>query len=1847
MATTFDSFDPSVTQAPQEETKVPLWLQSADLHNLGNGNPSLITKEDPVNLDYVTKFIKATVASGTNQLYNAGQTVGNWFIPGEDKIQLRSTEDYIASIDSDLVDFYKQKQDTVDFLGFALSSVVPGSLGVKGLRLLNAGEKVVTTATKTGVLGNTLGRATGLLYPSQEKLVFQAVSDIVSSRATFNVIRSSTLKALGSGFTTNVLEAAAYETAVAATMYNSPVLDQMDRTDLFWNIAIGAGLGGVIGGSLTGFSTWGKIKKTVSKIENDIAPWRVVYYGSDKASASEKAAMLIWGKNRMPDVPAKTGIPAQDLLVDKIVQTKAETIKTYDTELRSVLSTLTKGDEETANALWQNIKNASTEDAVNILVQAQTAGKLAESAITEKELARLQKKVASLTATDSELERFSNLSVRYLKVHGPDAGSIYEKAPTVFNLADSLKKGESVVVKGNTVSAGARKYQFSFNDDWNIFQKDHFETEARYLWAEKSPALPPSGAVISENDLPLLQKARKENITSLSVKLEDGTEKVYDATSPEFTDFLVFKKHDLAYRLENSASQEINSLKSAQEVEAYLKKELKIDFKVVDFPPEYNFIAAHATEIDQKLLDKLKVTSLKQILVSRKQLTNLPIERLVQALKHEQGHSFFQPIVDIGGISVDDIPLLRNELIPISKRIRPELWKEPKKYNYLANTNVDPNKVQSLHELMADAYAFASQHPTEMRRLAPKWWQMFGETVHPVPQKLLDAMTLKNVKLTQEQIAKMVDVQPEILSGELKLGDTSGYFARDAYKTAYTKRLVESGVRPADAAGEIDLTNVPSVIKMSYDRTPVKDMDGNLLEGMAIVQQKQRIYQDSIDRIFIANMPADIADKFLPYSAEDLFDVQAINAPGRSFLGASNSNYTSFGAKAELNGQLAVKARIAAETDTKDFYAPYTYALAKNQAASIEWSVLHQRLRNIPENYVYDEEAKALVPKKLKVYNDKVQAAIEEGKDPSKIKIPEIGENIPTKIPVKNAETQEMIKAYIQRNSVRRGKHNAIQAVRDGIHDLPDTDVFYPIAPNPKNYKHFAFVVDRSVTGYERSRMLYAQNEEQLAQLISLVQKDKPESWSILTKKDAETWYKAIGQFEYEKSIKDLEFDSALLRKGVSAPEIVPTDPLKIVNDFVEYEVQKERNMVNELISAKYQSVFESLRNMGESYTSIATSKKGSLQSLMNYAENSVKNPMADYIRATLGIAKDADYAWWFTPQRTVEKTLSNLYSNIAEVFDNRKSIQDLDKINQMLKAAGYKGTNYDEAINRWANYTAPKSVLGAFTSKANAILATLTLRLDWLNAITNAVGSNVLYHPELRSIIRAIEKGDSAAVGKLTELAKVKLPGHEEYVLSPVKVQARAIQNFFKSMNAAKNPQEAALLQTYRDYGFITHISDQYKYVIDELSLTGAEDAVKLHTKLNNVNDMLVELAQKGEKLTANRFAEEFNRFVAADSARQLMQIAVDHNIISNAEMWANVNTFVRRTQGTYTAALRPAILQGPIGQAVSLFQTYQFNLLQQLFRHVSEGDMKDAMLMMGLQGTIFGLQGLPAFNAINTHILGTMGGNPESKDAYYQAYNTLGKEGGDWLMYGAASNIFGLIHKDLRTNLYTRGDINPRQVTVIPTSFADIPIVNAWNKVFTGLKGALNNIALGGDVWNSILTGVEHASVNRPLAGLAQILQSSDNPESLVFSTSNKGNIIASNDLMSLANLTRLAGGKPFDQAIVADLGYRMQVYAANQTSKKEELAKAIKSTLYKGKTPTQDQIKNFATNYVNMGGDQKTWNQFWMRQITNANQEQSDRITNIMKSPALQKLQVLMGGEAYTPNLTDMATEEGVTE
>jgi len=177
--------------------------------------------------------------------------------------------------------------------------------------------------------------------------------------------------------------------------------------------------------------------------------------------------------------------------------------------------------------------------------------------------------------------------------------------------------------------------------------------------------------------------------------------------------------------------------------------------------------------------------------------------------------------------------------------------------------------------------------------------------------------------------------------------------------------------------------------------------------------------------------------------------------------------------------------------------------------------------------------------------------------------------------------------------------------------------------------------------------------------------------------------------------------------------------------------------------------------------------------------------------------------------------------------------------------------------------------------------------------------------------------------------------------------------------------------------------------------------------------------------------------------------------------------------------------MIQGPIGQAIGLFQTYQFNLMQQLLRHVGEGSAKDAATLLALQGTIHGMNGLPAFNAINTHIVVNASVNTEHRDLYDSLYGAVGKQAGNWLMYGVGSNW--LLHPDLKVNLYTRGDINPRHLTIIPTDLSQVPIIQAGVKFFGNIFETAGKLAAGGDVSQTILQGLEHNSISRPLAGLA----------------------------------------------------------------------------------------------------------------------------------------------------------------
>jgi hypothetical protein len=284
----------------------------------------------------------------------------------------------------------------------------------------------------------------------------------------------------------------------------------------------------------------------------------------------------------------------------------------------------------------------------------------------------------------------------------------------------------------------------------------------------------------------------------------------------------------------------------------------------------------------------------------------------------------------------------------------------------------------------------------------------------------------------------------------------------------------------------------------------------------------------------------------------------------------------------------------------------------------------------------------------------------------------------------------------------------------------------------------------------------------------------------------------------------------------------------------------------------------------------------------------------------------------------------------------------------------------------------------------------------------------------------------------------------------------------------------------------------------------------------------------------------------------------------------------------------------------------------------------------MMGLQGTMYGMNGLPGFQYINQHIIGTASGNPNHTDAYSNLYGAAGKTAGDWLMYGIPSNL-------LQTNLYSRGDINPRTLTVVPIAPQDLVTVSAFGKFAGNLKETVGKLAGGGDVWQSVLQGLEHNGISRPLAGLAQTLQAADGGK--VYSTTNKGDVSFVNDFMSLATLSRLSGGKPMDEQLANDEISRAMAYKASDKLRMSAATETFKTSVIGAKGGSVDPlaVQDYMAAFVHNGGRQQDFNASMTHTLMTVNTAAANKVITNLKGPYADHMKSLMNGK-----VTDLGQE-----
>lgn len=1651
----------SFSSANASSFLMPSYMVAADTHNIANNNQTFL-ESAAETVESIPKFIGLSLLSGANQIYNIPTDIGNIF--GAD-FERSEIDDFVADIDGDLAKYYGEHREGIDTLGFVASSLFPGLGGIKAL---HAGQTVLKTALNAGKFGPGMSKALGLLVPQKQKFIGAAIKEAINSNSVVSLTQRNTLLAIGAGFGQNFMEAAAFETAIAATLFNSPVLENQELGDLVSNIFWGGLVFGSIGGTIDATRSYFSIKKAVKVADAEAMPWKFIEELPTKAQTYEKLAYDFEQMHTIPEVPKSV----DEARANFLKSAAEEKISTLNLRVRKNLAELANKDQDLAETLFQLTKPTSLTDKLGTFVGLKSTSRLADTSAAEREVSQLARKVKGKRATAGEIEKYANSHIAYVKLWGEGAGKVTTTKPVITSISDLLKKGQKVEVNTKEVVAGKQKFKFEFKQDgkgkpWDVLKASPMEAQARYIWSLKLPEFNPGKSiVIPENDIPLLEKAYREyntNQLQIKVHLNDGF----------LTDFASGK--DLLKFIENKKISTANKL--------------------------HEFSVTGKTSSDSEAV----IAKLQAIL---------------------------------------DSPTV------------PE------------STKAATLKMKAIYEKRAR-------------------------------------------QLSQDEIASIVNVKSSYLSGEQSVNSIEDIFALQKASEDYTRKLINAGARK-ESDGLVDIWNVPQHSTFVYDSSPFAKLSGHEIENMAIIKEKQKLYIDSTNRATASILGAEYNN--LPEITAQLIQSSANRiGAGAGFATAASSNYGSLAAFTEHIGKVTSRIIDTKQTATRDLLEPILYKLGQNQEAAIEWAQLNNTLRSIPDHYVLDLEKSVLVPKALSDWEAAAAKAQALGKTvPDRPILNAL--DAPLEIPIKNKEVLDLAEAHIGINGKRVDAYRTLRTAQ-GLEYKTSSDIFYPPPINPKDYPFFAIVTDESITGTGHAKTVFAASEKELESMVAKL-KTEP-NLKVRLKTEAEDYYKAIGKYDFEKVLNDNYLDVAMHRKGVSSSYFTPTEPDKIVSDILSWHMEKEAGLVRETISTKYEVPFEELRRLGDSFTKVATSQFSNL-SLVKYADTVINNPFIDYIRTSLAIRNYSDYPWWVSMNRLVDEKVSQMYSRISGAFENARSPDDLTKVNKILQEYGYKGAAYDEAMDIFANHSAPKGVLTSFINKANSLLATIVLRLDTLNAVNNAVSANVLLGAESRAVIKAIERGDEDAVGSLAQIAKIQVPGTDKLILSPSRLIANAMRKF-----GANTPE----MKFYKDNGFTTTISEQYRQSLDALSVSGKETVKELNGKIQKVFTNLREAANKGEKWTGNRLAEEFNRFVAADVMKQISDIAVAKGYITAKEQLSYINTFVNRTQGNYFAAQRPMMFQGPVGQAIGLFQTYQFNLMQQLLRHVGEGQAKDAMTLLALQGTIHGMNGLPAFNAINTHIIGNASGNSNHRDLYDTVYGAAGKQAGNWLMYGIGSNW--LLHPDLKVNLYIRGDINPRHVTIVPTDPSSVPIVQASGRFFSNLFDTAGKIAAGGDVVTTLLQGLEHNGISRPLAGLAQTLEGLANPIGRSYSTSSRGNVISSNDVLSLANLGRLVGGKPLDEAIALDAAFRFKAYGLVDARKRQELGEAIKSTVIAGKQPSTEQIESFIDQYVKLGGKQENFNKWFLQLYKTANLSQSNKIQNDLNNKFSQSMQKIMGG------------------
>lgn len=810
------------------------------------------------------------------------------------------------------------------------------------------------------------------------------------------------------------------------------------------------------------------------------------------------------------------------------------------------------------------------------------------------------------------------------------------------------------------------------------------------------------------------------------------------------------------------------------------------------------------------------------------------------------------------------------------------------------------------------------------------------------------------------------------------------------------------------------------------------------------------------------------------------------------------------------------------------------------------------------------------------------------------------------------------ISTFTKLNREHIAQHKLDIQAAYGNHDSFDMEALY--LP-PPTFKFVSFMAENATSPLSQIESniyrIGADSREELESKVRAAIADNP-TWVRKNPADIKEFAQAQGKWEWNgKDLVSPGAKSGMHRTG-DTPVVTPeTDIAKVLADNLAYMKRNNMQVHRSAVELHYSDLISKLNTLSRQAQATASSDlSGKPAKLDDYAQ----------VAQTLLGSDEHGFSTWKHMNNTLEDWTSRALTVVNKSIqairgasDKAQAIeaQTIEVANQLDKL-GIKMPIADATTERLARelQVDPQSIRSK-VSWLNHWQAVFQLRLDATDAFVNMLGTASKIGSEMQFLKSRYDAADSnvkavfdaevkalfgagSATNNVGELLTFK---------STAKAYARGLAEYYTDVgkaNVERWSNEENLMS--KSTAIIRNLHEDIR--IDSDITPAALDNWK-----SKGLDALNKAIEFGA--TPSSHTEALNQYVTLHIAESLGK-ALN---LAPAELQMFKFKFFNSVNAAYIAAQKPRLFQGAAGVAMSLYQSYMFHTMSNLFRYAEHGSKAAPAMFAALNSVFFGAQSLPGFNFINENIIAEH--RNRNTDAFGAAAAAFGqsqdRDLADFIMYGAGAFL-------TQGNMYTRGGLTPRSPILIPSSVSDVPLAQAIMRFGGSVYDTANRIVSGAPIGSSLWDGLVNIGMNRPLTGMADILRQKSVDGG--YST-----VMFHEDLWSWATAVRVLGMRPLNEQIGRDYMSRQMAYRSADATAKQRLGEEIRVMQTHSPESMDDPkfVSQLALRYQKAGGSPDRFDQFLADQLAKGNNDLYDRLeANIRRNQdALSTYRDVFGG------------------